>query len=85
MSRSAVRRTAPGVLSAEDLFQHPGHLIRRAQQALNTAWSREVSKTLTSPQFAVLNALLELRILVLSKSSSAKWFGKTKIKCRLQI
>jgi len=44
---------------AEDLSRHPGHLIRRAQQALNLVWSEEVSKTITSPQFAVLNALLQ--------------------------
>jgi DNA-binding MarR family transcriptional regulator len=42
----------------EDLSQHPGHLIRRALQALNTIWAEEVSRTITSPQFAVLNALL---------------------------
>jgi DNA-binding MarR family transcriptional regulator len=42
----------------EDLSRHPGHLIRRAQQVLNLVWSEEVSKSITSPQFAVLNALL---------------------------
>jgi DNA-binding MarR family transcriptional regulator len=42
----------------EDLWQHPGHLIRRALQVLNMVWAEEVSKTVTSPQFAVLNALL---------------------------
>src|SRR5262249_30287721 len=36
----------------------PGHLIRRALQALNLVWSEEVSRSVTSPQFAVLNALL---------------------------
>src|SRR5439155_2934014 len=44
---------------AEDLSRHPGHLIRRAQQALNLVWSEEVSKTITSPQFDVLNALFQ--------------------------
>jgi len=34
-------------------------LIRRAQQALNLVWNDEVSKTITSPQFAVLNALFQ--------------------------
>jgi MarR family transcriptional regulator, temperature-dependent positive regulator of motility len=42
----------------EDLSTHPGHLIRRAQQALNLVWGQEVSRPITSPQFAVLNALL---------------------------
>ena len=42
---------------AEDLSRHPGHLIRRAQQCLNLVWSEEVSRAITSPQFAVLNAL----------------------------
>jgi DNA-binding MarR family transcriptional regulator len=46
------------MLPPEDLWQHPGHLIRRALQVLNTLWAEEVSKTVTSPQFAVLNALL---------------------------
>jgi len=46
------------MLPPEDLWQHPGHLIRRAVQVLNTVWAEEVSKTVTSPQFAVLNALL---------------------------
>lgn len=43
---------------AEDLSRHPGHLIRRAQQAHSVLWAAEVSTTITSPQFAVLNALL---------------------------
>src|SRR6202158_3996726 len=38
-------------------MQHPGHLIRRAVQVMNVLWSQEVSHTITSPQFAVLNAL----------------------------
>jgi DNA-binding MarR family transcriptional regulator len=45
-------------LPAEDLSLHPGHLIRRSLQAMNTVWAEEVSRTVTSPQFAVLNALL---------------------------
>jgi MarR family transcriptional regulator, temperature-dependent positive regulator of motility len=48
----------PETFPPEDLSRHPGHLIRRAQQVLNLVWSEEVSKTTTSPQFAVLNALL---------------------------
>lgn len=36
---------------------HPGHLLRRAIQAMNVLWSEEVSPTITSPQFAALNAL----------------------------
>jgi DNA-binding MarR family transcriptional regulator len=41
----------------EDLFQHPGHLLRRALQAMNVLWDEEVSHVITSPQFAALNAL----------------------------
>jgi len=41
----------------EDLLLHPGHLLRRALQAMNLLWSEEVSRTITSPQFATLNAL----------------------------
>jgi DNA-binding MarR family transcriptional regulator len=36
---------------------HPGHLLRRAVQVLNLLWNEEVSHTITSPQFAALNAL----------------------------
>jgi DNA-binding MarR family transcriptional regulator len=46
------------MLPPEDLWQHPGHLLRRALGVMNTVWAEEVSKTVTSPQFAVLNALL---------------------------
>ena len=42
---------------AEDLMQHPGHLMRRAVQVMNLLWDEEVSHTITSPQFAALNAL----------------------------
>jgi len=38
-------------------MQHPGHLLRRAVQAMNLLWDEEVSHTITSPQFAALNAL----------------------------
>src|ERR1700730_16568786 len=38
-------------------MQHPGHLLRRAVQAMNMLWNEEVSQTITSPQFAALNAL----------------------------
>ena len=41
----------------EDLLQHPGHLLRRALQAMNLIWNQDVSHTITSPQFAALNAL----------------------------
>jgi DNA-binding MarR family transcriptional regulator len=41
----------------EDLMQHPGHLLRRAVQVMNSLWDEEVSRTITSPQFAALNAL----------------------------
>ena len=39
-------------------MRHHGHLVRRSLQALNMVWAEEVSQTVTSPQFAVLNALL---------------------------
>jgi MarR family transcriptional regulator, temperature-dependent positive regulator of motility len=42
---------------AEDLMHHPGHLLRRALQAMNLLWNHEVSHVITSPQFAALNAL----------------------------
>jgi MarR family transcriptional regulator, temperature-dependent positive regulator of motility len=38
-------------------MQHPGHLLRRAVQVMNQLWIEEVSHTITSPQFAALNAL----------------------------
>jgi MarR family transcriptional regulator, temperature-dependent positive regulator of motility len=38
-------------------MQHPGHLLRRAVQVLKQLWNEEVSHAITSPQFAVLNAL----------------------------
>jgi MarR family transcriptional regulator, temperature-dependent positive regulator of motility len=41
----------------EDLMRHPGHLLRRALQVMNLLWGEEVSHTITSPQFAALNAL----------------------------
>lgn len=38
-------------------MQHPGHLLRRAVQVMNVLWQEEVSRSITSPQFAALNAL----------------------------
>src|SRR5207249_11924707 len=38
-------------------MQHHGHLVRRAMQVLNVLWDEEVSHTITSQQFAALNAL----------------------------
>jgi DNA-binding MarR family transcriptional regulator len=38
-------------------MHHPGHLLRRALQVMNLLWDEEVSHTITSPQFAALNAL----------------------------
>lgn len=52
----SVKRQTRGP-APEDLMQHPGHLMRRAVQVLNTLWADEVSRTITSPQFAALNAL----------------------------
>ena len=48
---------AESVHPPEDLLQHPGHLMRRALQVMNALWSEDVSHTITSPQFAALNAL----------------------------
>lgn len=46
-----------GLHPPEDLMEHPGHLLRRALQVMNLLWDEEVSHTITSPQFAALNAL----------------------------
>lgn len=47
----------PREVPPEDLMQHHGHLLRRAVQVMNVIWDEEVSHTITSPQFAALNAL----------------------------
>jgi DNA-binding MarR family transcriptional regulator len=52
-----VKKAPPDHQPPEDLMQHPGHLLRRAVQVLNVLWNEEVSHTITSPQFAALNAL----------------------------
>jgi len=52
------KEKADSGLPPEDLMLHPGHLLRRALQAMNLLWDEEVSHTVTSPQFATLNALL---------------------------
>lgn len=46
-------------MAAVDLSTHPGHLARRLQQAHSLLWGAMVSEEITSPQFAVLNALAE--------------------------
>ena len=46
-------------MGAVDLNTHPGHLARRLQQAHSLLWGAMVSEETTSPQFAVLNALIE--------------------------
>ncbi|WP_186763064.1 MarR family winged helix-turn-helix transcriptional regulator [Lentzea tibetensis] len=43
--------------AAVDMYQQPGHLIRRAQQVHNQLWAAEVSSDVTSTQFAVLSAI----------------------------
>ncbi|WJD99700.1 MarR family winged helix-turn-helix transcriptional regulator [Streptomyces antimycoticus] len=43
---------------AVDLNTHPGHLARRFQQAHSLLWGAMVSEEITSPQFAVVNALM---------------------------
>ncbi|MFE7955968.1 MarR family winged helix-turn-helix transcriptional regulator [Streptomyces sp. NPDC057413] len=45
-------------MAAVDLSTHPGHLARRLQQAHYLLWNAMVSEEITSPQFAVLNALV---------------------------
>ncbi|MEV5613089.1 MarR family transcriptional regulator [Streptomyces sp. NPDC052225] len=45
-------------MAAVDLTTHPGHLARRLQQAHYLLWNAMVSEEITSPQFAVLNALV---------------------------
>jgi MarR family transcriptional regulator, temperature-dependent positive regulator of motility len=52
-----VKKEPPEKHPPEDLMQHPGHLLRRAVQVMNLLWIEEVSPTITSPQFAALNAL----------------------------
>jgi MarR family transcriptional regulator, temperature-dependent positive regulator of motility len=52
-----VKKEQPDAPPAEDLMNHPGHLLRRAVQVMNLLWDEEVSHTITSPQFAALNAL----------------------------
>lgn len=49
--------TRKSVVQPEDLMRHPGHLLRRSLQVMNMLWDEEVSRTITSPQFAALNAL----------------------------
>jgi MarR family transcriptional regulator, temperature-dependent positive regulator of motility len=50
-------KNEPPEAPPEDLMRHPGHLMRRAVQVMNMLWAEEVSHTITSPQFAALNAL----------------------------
>ncbi|MFF3846159.1 MarR family winged helix-turn-helix transcriptional regulator [Streptomyces sp. NPDC002328] len=45
-------------MAAVDLNTHPGHLARRLQQGHYLLWNAMVSEEITSPQFAVLNALV---------------------------
>ncbi len=52
-----MKKEPPEAHLPEDLMRHPGHLLRRAVQVMNLLWDEEVSHTITSPQFAALNAL----------------------------
>jgi len=52
-----VTKQPPEAPPPDDLMTHPGHLLRRAVQAMNLLWDEEVSHSITSPQFAALNAL----------------------------
>jgi DNA-binding MarR family transcriptional regulator len=45
------------VTGALDADRYAGHLIRRAEQVHTSLWSKFVSETVTSQQFAVLDAL----------------------------
>jgi MarR family transcriptional regulator, lower aerobic nicotinate degradation pathway regulator len=40
-----------------DIHRQPGHLIRRAQQVHTWLWTTDVSKDVTSTQFAVISAV----------------------------
>ncbi|MER7793002.1 MarR family winged helix-turn-helix transcriptional regulator [Streptomyces sp. NPDC097640] len=42
-----------------DMYQQPGHLIRRAQQVHTHLWTSSVSTEITSTQFAVLSVIAE--------------------------
>jgi DNA-binding MarR family transcriptional regulator len=42
-----------------DLANHPGHLARRLQQAHHLLWNTMVSEEITSPQFAVIDVLVD--------------------------
>ena len=46
-------------MSAVDLSTQLGHLARRLQQANTALWHALVSEETTSPQFAVLNAVVD--------------------------
>jgi hypothetical protein len=46
-------------MSAVDLSAQLGHLARRLQQANTALWHALVSEETTSPQFAVLNAVVD--------------------------
>ncbi|AWW36704.1 MULTISPECIES: MarR family winged helix-turn-helix transcriptional regulator [Streptomyces] len=46
-------------MAATDLANHPGHLARRLQQAHHLLWNTMVSEQITSPQFAVLDVLVD--------------------------
>lgn len=48
-----------GKLERLDLENTPGHLLRRLQQISAANWSIQVSSSVTSAQFAVLNCLIE--------------------------
>lgn len=49
----------PGVAGEQVLAlgSTPGHLIRRMQQVHTVAWTEEVGRNITAPQYAVLSAL----------------------------
>lgn len=45
-------------MSSFDLYSLHAHLIRRLQQLSTSLWTKIVSETITSPQFAILDYLL---------------------------
>ena len=60
-------------MAAVDLTTHPGHLARRLQQAHYLLWNTMVSEEITSPQFAVLNALVAEPAAWTSAPSGSGW------------
>jgi DNA-binding MarR family transcriptional regulator len=52
-------KTAPSRVEKLDLYQHPGHLLRRAQQISVSIFYDEMGSELTPVQYAILSRLAE--------------------------